>query len=109
MPAPTAHAGPSFEDLWTALATKNARVCVYILCTVSVSEISKLSIVLDSDEPSTSVPPFHIIYTIGTQKTERGGHQGRREARMSKAILRRISLVSLIIYTPHWRLVRLAD
>ena len=82
-----------FEDLWTALATKNARVCVYILCTVSVSEISKLSIVLDSDEWSTSVPPFHIIYTIGTRKTERGGHQGRREARKSKAALRRICLV----------------
>ena len=89
MPAPTAHAGPSFEDLWTALATENARVCVYILCTVSVSEISKLSIVLDSDESSTSVPPFHIIYTIGTRKTERGGHQGRREARKSKASLTR--------------------
>ena len=94
MPAPTAHAGPSFEDLWTALATENARVCVYILCTVSVSEISKLSIVLDSDESSTSVPPFHIIYTIGTRKTERGGHQGRREARTSKAAPKRIYLVN---------------
>ena len=34
----------------------------------------------DSDESSTSVAPFHIIYARETQKTERGGHQGRREA-----------------------------
>ena len=95
MPAPTAHAGTTFGDLWTFKTTKNARDCVCVVCIVSVSEISKSGIVLDSDESSTSVPPFHIIYTIGTQKTERRGHQGRREARKSKAILRRISLVIL--------------
>ena len=67
-----------------------------VVCIVSVSEISKSGIVLDSDESSTSVPPFHIIYTIGTQKTERRGHQGRREARKSKAVLRRICLVQAV-------------
>ena len=75
---------------------KYARVCVCPVCIISVSENSKSSIVRDSDESCTSVPPFHIIYTIETQKTERGGHQGRREARMSKAILRRISLVIML-------------
>ena len=94
VPAPTAHPGTTFGDLWTFKTTKNARDCVCVVCIVSVSEISKSGIVLDSDESSTSVPPFHIIYTIGTQKTERRGHQGRREARKSKAVRRRIYLVA---------------
>ena len=95
MPAPTAHPGTTFGDLWTFKTTKNARDCVCVVCIVSVSEISKSGIVLDSDESSTSVPPFHTIYTIGTQKTERGGHQGHPEARKSKAVRRRICLVDL--------------
>ena len=76
---------------------KYARVCVCPVCIISVSENSKSSIVRDSDESSTSVPPFHIIYTIGTQKTERGGHQGRQEARKSKAAPSRNCLVSWFV------------
>ena len=94
-PPPPRMLGRAF---WTSgtLWRRKMRVFVCVMCVLSsVSENSKSGIVLDSDESSTSVPPFHIIYTIGTQKTERGGHQGRREARKSKAILRRISLVGV--------------
>ena len=85
-----------WDDLWGPLdlkTTKNARACASVVCIVSVSESQKSGLVRDSDESSTSVPPFHTIYTIGTQKTERGGHQGHPEARKSKAVLRRICLV----------------